>query len=74
MFRMIHSDVERDLQPDRDGHHREEVQGRLRCMGRSPVQATSVLTDRARLNAFLAKPTLKVLEKDLGFQAAEIAA
>jgi hypothetical protein len=26
-----------------------------------------------RLDAFLAKPTLKVLEKDLGFQAAESA-
>jgi hypothetical protein len=33
--------------------------------------STSMLTDKKRLDAFLAKPTLKAMEKDLGFQASE---
>jgi hypothetical protein len=32
------------------------------------VFSTSILTDRKRLDAFLAKPSLKVMEKDMGMQ------
>lgn len=35
------------------------------------IFATSMLTDKARLNAFLAKPSLKVIQKDLGVSYVE---
>ncbi|MBX2972065.1 MAG: S46 family peptidase [Flavobacteriales bacterium] len=70
MFRMIHSDVERDLQPDVMNTVEKKFKGNFDAWAAAMFK-TSILTDQARLNAFLAKPTLKVLEKDLGFQAAE---
>ena len=70
MFSLIHSDVERDLQPTVMASIEKKFKGDFDAWA-AALFKTSVLTDRARLNAFLAKPTLKVLEKDLGFQAAE---
>jgi hypothetical protein len=70
MFRMIHSDVERDLQPGIMATIEKKYKGNFDAWAQK-MFATSMLVDRARLDAFLAKPTLKVLDKDMGFQAAE---
>jgi hypothetical protein len=70
MFSMIHSDVERDLQPGIMATIEKKYKGDFDAWARQ-VFATSMLVDRAKLDAFLAKPTLKVLDKDMGFQAAE---
>jgi hypothetical protein len=70
MFRMIHDDVERDLQPGIMGTIEKKYKGDFDAWAKA-VFATSMLTDRKKLDAFLAKPTLKLLEKDPGFQAAE---
>jgi hypothetical protein len=70
MFRMMHTDVERDLQPTVMNTIEKKYKGNFEAWARA-VFSTSMLTDRAKLDAFLAKPTLKALDKDLGFQAAE---
>ena len=70
MFRMFHADVERDLQPSVMETIEKKFKGNFDAWS-AAIFKTSILTDRARLDAFLAKPTLKVLEKDLGFQASE---
>jgi len=70
MFSLIHSDVERDLQPGIMTTIEKKYKGDFDAWAAAMFK-TSILTDRTRLNAFLAKPTLKVLEKDLGFQASE---
>ena len=70
MFRMIHQDVERDLQPPVMTTIEKKYKGNFDAWARA-MFSTSILTDKARLDAFLAKPTLKALDKDLGFQAAE---
>ncbi len=70
MFRMIHEDVERDLQPPVMTTIEKKFKGNFDAWARA-MFSTSILTDKKRLDAFLAKPTLKALEKDLGFQAAE---
>jgi hypothetical protein len=70
MFRMMHDDVERDLQPPVMTTIEKKYKSNFEAWARA-VFSTSMLTDRARLDAFLAKPTLKVLDKDMGFQAAE---
>jgi hypothetical protein len=70
MFRMMYTDVERDLQPSVMNTIEKKYKGNFEAWARA-VFSTSMLTDRAKLDAFLAKPTLKAMEKDLGFQASE---
>jgi hypothetical protein len=70
MFRMIHDDVERDLQPSMMHTVEKKFKGDFDAWS-AVLFKTSILTSKERLNAFLAKPSLKVLDKDLGFQAAE---
>ncbi|MBL0128288.1 MAG: S46 family peptidase [Flavobacteriales bacterium] len=70
MFRMIHDDVQRELQPDVMSTIEKKYKSNFDAWARA-VFASSMLTDRKKLDAFLAKPTLKALQKDLGFQAAE---
>ncbi|MFZ1331644.1 MAG: S46 family peptidase [Flavobacteriales bacterium] len=70
MFRMIHDDVERALQPDIMATVEKKYKSNFDAWAKA-VFAKSILTDRARLDAFLAKPTLKALDKDPGFQASE---
>jgi len=70
MFRMIHDDVERDLQPSVMNTIEKKYKSDFNAWAAAMFK-TSVLTNKARLDAFLAKPSLKVLDKDLGFQAAE---
>ncbi|MDQ3100064.1 MAG: S46 family peptidase [Bacteroidota bacterium] len=70
MFRMMNEDVEKDLLPD----VMKTIQGKYKGdydRWAKTIFETSILTDKARMEAFLAKPTLKVLEKDLGVQAME---
>jgi len=70
MFRMLHDDVERDLQPDVMATVEKKFKGDFDLWA-DKLFATSMLTDRKRLEAFLAKPKLKAMEKDLGIQAME---
>ncbi|MCB0768682.1 MAG: S46 family peptidase, partial [Flavobacteriales bacterium] len=70
MFRMIHDDVERDLQPSVMNTVEKKYKSNFDAWAAAMFK-TSVLTDKARLDAFLAKPSLKVLDKDLGFLASE---
>ncbi|MCB0765011.1 MAG: S46 family peptidase, partial [Flavobacteriales bacterium] len=70
MFRLIHDDVQADLQPGVIKTVQSKYKGDFDAWAKA-VFNTSVLTDRKRLDAFLASPKLKTLEKDLGFQASE---
>lgn len=70
MFRMFHKDVSRDLQPAVMNTVEKKFKGDFDAWAAAMFKS-SILTDKARLDAFLAKPSLKVLEKDLGFQASE---
>ena len=70
MFRMIHDDVARDLQPSVMDDIEKKYKSNFDAWAEK-VFATSILTDKARLEAFLAKPKLKTMEKDLGVQAME---
>ena len=70
MFRMIHQEVEPAQQPEVIQTVMKKYKGDFDKWA-AAVFKTSVLTDSTRLMAFLAKPSLKVLEKDLGMQAME---
>ena len=70
MFHLMYNDVERDLLPGVMLTIQKKYKGDFDAWAKA-VFNTSILTDRARLDAFLAKPSLKVLEKDLGIQAME---
>jgi hypothetical protein len=70
MFRLIGEDVEKDLQPSVLRTIEGKYKGNYEAWAKA-VFSTSILTDRKRLDAFLAKPSLKVMEKDLGIQAME---
>ncbi len=70
MFRMFHQDVARDLQPPVMKTVETKYKGDFDQWAKA-FFASSILTDKARMAAFLAKPTLKAMEKDLGIQAAE---
>ncbi|MBK6371272.1 MAG: S46 family peptidase [Flavobacteriales bacterium] len=70
MFRMFHSDVARDLQPQVMNTIEKKYKGNFDAWA-AALFKSSILTDQARMNAFLAKPSLKVLDKDLGFQTSE---
>ncbi|MDX9752184.1 MAG: S46 family peptidase, partial [Flavobacteriales bacterium] len=71
MFRLIMDDVEADLQPAVIAHTiRKKYKGNTDAWAKA-VFSSSMLVDRKKLDAFLARPTLKAMEKDLGVQAAE---
>jgi hypothetical protein len=70
MFRLIQQDVEQDLQPGIIKTVQTKYKGDFNAWAKA-VFSTSMLTDRKRLDAFLAKPTLKAMERDLGIQAME---
>ena len=70
MFRMIHDDVDRDLQPSVMETIEKKYKGDFSAWAKA-MFASSILTDKAKLEAFLAKPTLKALQKDMGFTASE---
>jgi hypothetical protein len=70
MFRMMHQDVARDMQPPMMATIEKKFKGDFDLWAATFFK-TSILTDKARMNAFLAKPSLKVLDKDLGIQASE---
>lgn len=70
MFRLIHEDVEKDLQPSIIRTVESKYKSNFDAWAKT-MFATSILTDRKRLDAFLAKPSLKVMEKDMGIQTME---
>lgn len=70
MFRMIQQDVDPAQQPEVIQTVMRKYKGDFDKWAAAMFR-TSVLTDSTRLMAFLAKPSLKVLEKDLGMQAME---
>ena len=70
MFRMIHEDVDPALQPGVLKTIQSKYKGDFEAWAKA-LFSTSFLTDRKRLDAFLAKPTLKAMEKDLGVQLME---
>ena len=70
MYRMLHEDVARELQPTIMTTIEKKYKGDFDLWSAAMFK-TSILTDKARFDAFLAKPTLKVLEKDMGIQTAE---
>ncbi|MBL7956860.1 MAG: S46 family peptidase [Flavobacteriales bacterium] len=70
MFDLLRNDVEKDLQPGITGTISTKYKGSSAAWAKA-VFAKSILADKARLDAFLAKPSLKALQKDLGFQASE---
>ena len=69
LYRMIHDDLDPAMQPDVfrtiEGKYKSNFDTWAKAMF-----STSIITDRKRLEAFLAKPSLKVLNKDLAMQAA----
>ena len=70
MFQLIHDDVDPAQQPDVIKTVEKKYKGDFNKWAAAMFK-TSVLTDSTRLMAFLAKPTLKVLQKDMGMQAME---
>jgi len=70
MFQMMHADMAPDQQPSVMATIQKKYKGNFDLWAKT-MFSTSILTNKARMDAFLAKPTLKVLEKDLGMQAAE---
>ena len=70
LFDLIRTDVEKDLQPSVMATIDKKFKGSTAAWAKA-VFATSILADKKRFEAFLAKPSLKALEKDPGFQASE---
>ena len=70
MFRMIHDDVERDLQPSIMSTIEKKYKGDFDAWAKA-MFSSSLLTDKKRLDAFLAKRSLKVMQKDMGMQTME---
>jgi Peptidase S46 len=71
MFRMIGADVDPAMQPT---VIKDVIQKKFKGDYEAWAAAmfkSSILCDSAKMNKFLAKPSIKVLEKDLGFQAAQ---
>ncbi len=60
MFRMFHSDVERDLQPQVMNTIEKKYKGNFDAWA-AALFKSSILTDQARMNAFLAKPIVEGL-------------
>ncbi|MFN3874863.1 MAG: S46 family peptidase, partial [Flavobacteriales bacterium] len=70
MFELIRADVAKDLQPGVTATIDKRFKGDAKAWARA-VYSSSILADKKRFDAFLAKPTLKALEKDLGMEASE---
>ncbi|MCC6839216.1 MAG: S46 family peptidase [Flavobacteriales bacterium] len=70
MFSMIFRDVDPAQQPDVIATVTKKYKGDFHAWTEAMFK-TSVITDSTRLMAFLAKPTLKVLQKDLAMQATQ---
>jgi len=70
MFKLIDNDVDPALHPGVMKTIRTKYKGDFDAWAKV-LFSTSILTDRKRLDAFLAKPTLKAMEKDPGIQAME---
>ncbi len=70
MFRMMHEDLQRDQLPTVFATIEKKYKNNFDAWSKA-FFSTSMLTDRKKLDAFLAKPTLKALQKDMGFAAAE---
>lgn len=70
MFRMMHNDLDPAQQPDVINTVTKKYKGDFDKWAEAMFR-TSILTDSTRLMAFLAKPSLKVLQKDLGMQTME---
>ena len=71
MFRLIGTDVDPSMQPTFiQDVVKKKFKGDYEAWAAAMFK-TSILADSAKLNKFLAKPSAKVLEKDLGFQAAK---
>ena len=68
MFEMIYKDVERGLQPNIMNTIEKKYKGDFNAWAKA-LFSTSILTDRKRLDAFLAKPSFKAMDKDMGVQA-----
>lgn len=64
MYRMLYNDVDKGLQPDIMATIQKKYKGDFDAWAVAMFK-TSVITDRGRLDAFLAKPTLKALQKDM---------
>ena len=56
MFRLIHDDVERDLQPSMMSTIEKKYKGDFDAWAKA-MFSSSILTDKKRLDAFLAKPS-----------------
>jgi hypothetical protein len=69
MFKLVHDDVEPGMQPSVIASIEKKYKGDYNAWA-AAVFKTSMLCDSAKLEAFLAKPTLKAMDKDLGMQAA----
>ncbi|HMN06532.1 MAG TPA: S46 family peptidase [Flavobacteriales bacterium] len=70
MFRMIYNDVDPAQQPDVINTVTKKFKGDFDKWAEVMFK-TSILTDSTRLMAFLNKPNLKVLQKDLGMETME---
>jgi hypothetical protein len=71
MFKMIHTDVDPAQQPDVIANViMKKYKGDFTKWA-DKLFSTSILTDSTRLMAFLAKPDLKTLKKDMGMQVME---
>lgn len=69
MYKLIHDEVDRAQWPDMMATVEKKYKGDFTAWSQA-LFATSLATDRKRLDAFLAKPSLKALQKDMGLQAA----
>ncbi|MBP8823129.1 MAG: S46 family peptidase [Flavobacteriales bacterium] len=70
MFSMIFRDVDPAQQPDMMAAVSKKYKGDFDKWAEAMFK-TSIITDSTRLMAFLAKPQLKVLQKDLAMQATQ---
>lgn len=67
LYRMLHEDVDPALQPDIMAEVQKKYKGNFDLWAANLFK-TSIIVDRKKLDAFLAKPTLKVLQKDPGMR------
>ena len=64
MYRMYYNDVDKGMQPDIMASIQKKYKGDFDVWA-AEMFKKSIITDRARLDAFLAKPTLKAMQKDM---------
>ena len=68
LYRMYFNDIDPSQHPDLMKTIATKYKGDFNAWAKA-LFSTSILSDQARLDKFLAKPTYKVLNKDLGMQA-----